>query len=83
MDYRSINNTELLKQAKEQTLSSIHHSATSLQHRVQHTVFPSDTTLMQSPVAFVRYAAYGITAFKSCNALVQLLRIIGSERKGR
>ena len=81
MDYQSITCIEELKREKRHTLSDIHRSSKRLRNRVQETIFPEDTSLMQSPVGVVRYAAYGITAFKSYNAFVKLLRILSAKRK--
>lgn len=81
MDYQSITCIEDLKREKRHTMSDIHRSSKRLRTRVQQTVFPEDTSLMQSPVGVVRYAAYGITAFKSYNAFVKLLRLLSAKKK--
>lgn len=81
MDYQSITCIEDLKREKRYTMSDIRRSSKRLRSRVQQTVFPEDTSLMQSPVGVVRYAAYGITAFKSYNAFVNLLRILSDKKK--
>ena len=81
MDYQSITCIEDLKREKRYTMKDIHRSSKRLRSRVQQTVFPEDTSLMQSPVGVVRYAAYGITAFKSYNAFVKLLRLLSAKKK--
>ncbi|MCR4612855.1 MAG: hypothetical protein K5778_02515 [Bacteroidaceae bacterium] len=81
MDYQSITCIEDLKREKRHTMNDIHRSSKRLRTRVQQTVFPEDTSLMQSPVGVVRYAAYGITAFKSYNAFVKLLRLLSAKKK--
>lgn len=81
MDYQNITCIEDLKREKRHVMTDIRHSSRRLRNRVQETIFPEDTSLMQSPVGVVRYAAYGITAFKSYNAFVKLLRILSAKKK--
>ncbi len=83
MDYQSITCIEDIKREKHRVMADIRQSSHRLRISVQQTVFPEDTSLMQSPIGVVRYAAYGITAFKSYNAFVKLLRIFSARRRTR
>ena len=76
MDYRTITNLEDLKREKAQTLHAIGFTSKQMKQQMRHTVLPKDTSLIQSPIGMVRYAAYGITAYKSYNAFTQFLKLL-------
>lgn len=81
MNYQEISNIEDVKRAKREILDNINLSTQRFRGDVKQAVYPRDKSLMRSPIGAVRYASYGITAYKSYQAFVQLLKILVGKHK--
>ena len=76
-----IDSIEGLQLEKLRMKGEIERSMTQLREDAQRTVLPKDASLMQSPLRVVRYAAYGITAYKTYNAIMVLMKMLGRQKK--
>ena len=76
----NINSVEGLQLEKLRTKGEIERSMDRLRKDAKRTVLPQDTSLMHSPLGVVRYAAYGITAYKTYNAITYLLKLLGRKK---